>query len=328
MIKYKQLSIEEREKIYQYRNKNISIRGIGQQIGRAPSTISRELARNAAAIGYLPDRAQNNYIKNRRDNKVLKLNKCQILKSYVIDKLTLDKWSPEAIAGRLRHHENIGTISHESIYQFIYSLEGNKMKLYQCLMYKRENRQGHFSRMKRSIIAPEHQISSRPEYINNRSSFGHFEGDLTFLKGSNSTNILTLIERNSRKVCLMKNDNKSSNTTICNLIKQIKSLPANAMKSVTFDNGGEFRRFASLGLMGVKVYFCDPHSPWQKGSIERMHASLHKFISKRSDIRIISNHHIKYAEDKLNSMPRKILNFLTPNEVWDIQQNLPVALHS
>lgn len=325
MTKYKQLSLEEREKIYLYIKNNKSLREIAQLIGRSVATISREIGRNSCSLGYLPDRAQSQF-QGRKVIKSCKLDKYPDLKNFVLTKLTEDKWSPEAIAGRLKYHEKIGTISHESIYKFIYSPEGNKMKLYQHLMYRRPARQLHHSRIKRVVVATEHNIANRPDGANDRSELGHFEGDLTFMKGSNSLNLITMIERKTRKILIAKNDNKSAIGTICNITGKLKSLPKGSVKSMTFDNGGEFKRHATLGLMGVKVYFCNPHSPWEKGSIERLHVSLHKYIPKKSDIRLVTKEMVMEAENKLNNLPRKVLNFLTPNEAWDIHNLQTVAL--
>ena len=325
MTKYKQLSLEEREKIYLHIKDNKLQREIAQLLGRSRSTISREIVRNGCSLGYLPDRAQD-HSRNRKAVKSCKLDKYVDLKNFVLTKFTEDKWSPEAIAGRLKYHEKLGTISHESIYKFIYSSEVNKMKLYQHLMYKRPTRQLHHSRIKRVVVATEHSIANLPEYVNNRSEFGHFEGDLTFMKGSNSSNLITMIERKNRKILIAKNDNKSAIGTICNITGKLKSLPEGSVKSMTFDNGGEFRRFASLGLMGIKVYFCNPHSPWEKGSIERLHVSLNKYLPKKSDIRQVSKEMVMEAEKKLNNLPKKILNFLTPNEAWDSYKLQTVAL--
>ena len=325
MIKYNQLALNEREKIFLFNKDNNSIRQMAKQLGRAPSTIKRELDRNCSDIGYLLDSA-NNLAKKRKFTNQTKLDKDTLLKAYVVKHLRDDKWSPEAIAGRLKHHELIKTISHESIYKFIYSREGNKMKLYQYLMYKRPKRQLHHNRTKRYMVPEESRISARPEEVNNRSVFGHFEGDLTFMKGSVSNNIISLLERKSRKSFLARNDNKASNSTIYKISKKVKSLPQGSMKSLTVDNGGEFKRHAPLGLMGVKVYFCNPHSPWEKGSIERMHVFLHKYIPKKTDIRFVTDEMIIDAENKLNNLPRKVLNFLTPNEAWDKDNLQTVAL--
>ena len=316
MLKYTHLSLDEREKIYILQKDNNSLREIANHIGRSTSTIQREINKNLSHIGYGPDRAHSKAIKTRT-TRISKLNKNLQLKQYVIDRLTLDKWPPEAIESRLKNHENIGTVSYETIYKFIYSGEGNKMKLYDHLMYQRKARQLRHTRVKRPVVNEEHRIANRPEEINNRVEPGHFEGDLTFFKGSISENVISILERVSRKTFLTKNYNKTTIGTISKISKRLKPLPKALCKSMTFDNGGEFRQFAPLGFIGLKVYFCDPHSPWQKGSVERMHVFLHKFIPKKTDMRTISEQRLKEAEEKLNNLPRKILNYLTPNEVWD-----------
>ena len=327
MLKYTHLSLDEREKIYILQKDNKSLRSIAKHIGRSASTIQREIKKNLSLIGYTPDRAHAKIIEKRKRRKS-KLDKNLQLKQYIIDRLVYDKWPPEAIEARLKNHENIGNISYETIYQFIYSREGNKMKLYDHLMYKRKARQLRHIRVKRAVVSEEHRIANRPEEINNRLEPGHFEGDLTFFKGSNSENVISMLERVSRKTFLTRNCDKTTIGTISKISKRIKPLPKAVCKSMTFDNGGEFRQFAPLGLIGLKVYFCDPHSPWQKGSVERMHVHLHKYIPKKTDIRAITEQRLKEAEEKLNNLPRKVLNYLTPNEVWNNFNNQSVALLS
>lgn len=190
-------------------------------------------------------------------------------------------------------------------------------------MYARPRRQLKCSRRHRYKVAEQHLLNNRPNSINDRSEFGHYEGDLTFFKGNGSGNLSVLVERKSKKVFLIKNNSKRTDLVMPNIISKVKSTGA-TVKSITFDNGSEFRRFRSLELMGVSTYFCNPGSPWEKGQVERTNAVLHKFIPKRSNFGNISNDNIKDAEMKLNNLPRKNLNFLTANEVWDI--NLNVAL--
>ena len=317
MIKYTQLTLEEREKIFQFLKTGISLAKIAESLGRHKSTLSREIARNKSEkLGYLPDRA-NNLSLGRKNRQISKIEKYPDLKKYIIDKLSLDKWSPESISGRIKLEKHEIQICHETIYQYIYSPSGQKAKLYQHLMLARPKRQLKYSRRKREI--PEIcKIANRPEIINNRSEFGHFEGDLTFFGGSRNGNLAVLTERVSRKSFLIKNYNKSCNTVMLGMIDKAKHtiLPAN-IKSVTFDNGGEFKRFATLGLIGIKSYFCDPASPYQKGQVERTNAILHKFIPKKTDFNKISNDDIIDANEKLNNLPRKCLNYLTPSEVWN-----------
>jgi IS30 family transposase len=318
MIKYKQISLEEREKIYKLEKAGMSMAKISNLLKRNKSTISREITRNkSATLGYLPDRA-NSLAIGRKNRNLSKIEKNPELKKYIIDRLSLDKWSPEMIAGRMKFEKIPIKISHETIYQYIYSYPGQKLKLYQHLMLARPKRQLKYSRRKR-ILPDIYKIKNRPDCINNRSEFGHFEGDLTFFKGSKNGNISVLVERLSRKTFLIKNNNKTSKNVMLKISAKTKTIPA--IKSITFDNGGEFTQFGLLSLQGIHTYFCDPGAPYQKGQVERTNASLHKFIPKKTDFNSISEHHIEYANDKLNNLPKKCLNFLTPNEAWDIHLN-------
>ena len=215
----------------------------------------------------------------------------------------------------MKHEKLPVRISHETIYQYIYSYLGQKLKLYQHLMLARPKRQLKYSRKKR-ILPDIYKISNRAEYINNRSEFGHFEGDLTFFKGSKNGNISVLVERLSRKAFLIKNNNKTSKNVMLKIASKTKTLPA--IKSITFDNGGEFTQFGLLSLQGIHTYFCDPGAPYQKGQVERTNVSLHKFIPKKYDFNNITEQQVEFANNKLNNLPRKCLNFLTPNEAWDI----------
>lgn len=315
MLKYNQISIEEREKIYYFLRTDTSLTKIANHLGRHKSTISREISRNRShKLGYLPDRA-NNLSMGRKNRNLSKIENNPNLKQYIIAKLSLDKWSPEMIAGRMKHEKLPVKISHESIYQYIYSYLGQKLKLYQHLMLARPKRQLKYSRRKR-LVPDMYKISNRAEYINNRTEFGHFEGDLTFFKGSKNGNISVLVERLSRRVFLIKNNNKSSKNVMLSIAAKTKDL--SVVKSITFDNGGEFTQFGLLSLQGVHTYFCDPGAPYQKGQVERTNVSLHKFIPKKTDFNTITEQQVEFANDKLNNLPRKCLNFLTPYEAWNI----------
>jgi IS30 family transposase len=267
MIKYTQIALDEREKIFQLLKTGMSLTQIAASLDRHKSTISREISRNKSQkLGYLPDRA-NNLSLGRKSRQISKIEKYPDLKKYIIDKLSLDKWSPEAIAGRMKLEKHEIQICHETIYQYIYSFLGQKQKLYQHLMLARPKRQIKYSRRKREI-PDQYKIANRPDAINDRTEFGHFEGDLTFFGASRNGNLAVLTERVSRKSFLIRNYNKSCDTVILGIISKTKNtiLPAN-IKSVTLDNGGEFARFGLLSLQGIMTYFCDPGSPYQKGQV-------------------------------------------------------------
>jgi IS30 family transposase len=327
MTIYTHLSLENREKVYRLHADGIPLRQIAIAIGKATSTVSREIKRNASKLGYLPDRAQNKATM-RRHRSGFKIQKYPQLKQFIIDKLTIDKWSPQIIAARLKDCNLAATLSHESIYKFIYSVEGQLAKLYQHLMFKRPKRNIHYGRKHRMQMPDQYKIINRPEVINSRTEFGHYEGDLTFMKGSQSSNLLVLIERVTRKSFIIENSNKQSISTMHKIYSTLASLPSNMRKSITFDNGSEFKRFGCLSFIGVKVYFCKPASPWQKGQVERLNAQLHKYIPKTSDIRSVTKSQVLAAQDKLNNLPRKVLGYLTPNEAWAIHSITSVALQT
>jgi IS30 family transposase len=326
MLKYKQISLEEREKIYQLKKNNIPISAIARKLNRNKSSISREIKRNKSSkLGYLPDRA-NNLALGRKMRYTSKIEKYPEIKDYILSRLIDDKWSPEMIAGRMKIEKKKVLISHEAIYQYIYSSRGQKLRLYNNLMYARPKRRLKHYRRHRYEVVEKHKIYNRPSIINERKEFGHFEGDLTFFKQSRNGNLSALVERKSRKVFLIKNDNKRSHKVMLGIKNKVSEIGANKFKSITFDNGGEFRQFGLLSLMGTETYFCDPGAPYQKGQVERTNAILHKFIPKKSNFNKISLSLVQDTQDKLNNLPRKCLNFLTPNEAWDNYNNLDVAL--
>jgi IS30 family transposase len=328
MVVYRQLSSKNREEIYKGILVGKTLTAIAREIGRDKSTVSREVRRNrSSGLLYLPDTAAIK-ARSRRGKREFKINKYKELKQHIIDRLTHDKWSPEMIAARIKMDKGVIQISHESIYKFIYSIEGQHMKLYQSLMYRRPKRLLHHVRKHRLQLPAKYLISSRPKHINERSTFGNFEGDLTFCKGSSSTNFLVIIERLTRKSFVIKNANKRSIPTMNKVAKIIANTPSDSRKSITFDNGSEFKKFGLLDFINTDVYFCNPASPWQKGQVERLNAQLHKYIPKNSDIRLVSEAQVLDAQNKLNNLPRKILNFLTPNESWDIATANPVALQT
>ncbi len=323
---YKQLSIEDREKIYCLKREGISLNQIAKRLKRSASTISRELRRNASKrAGYLPDTADCK-ARSRRYKLECKIERYPTIKAFVLEKLCKEKWSPEIISGRMKAIGMAVRISHETIYQYIYSLAGQLSKLYNHLMYRRPKRHLHGMRRHRRDVPPEYKLESRPHAANAREEFGHFEGDLTFFKGSSSKNLLVLIERMTRKAFIVQNNSKKSISTINKIFRIFAPMKQSMRKSITFDNGKEFSKFGALSLISTDVYFCEPASPWQKGQVERLNAQLHKYIPKKSDINSVTLDSVSLAQDKLNNLPRKVLNFLTPNEAWAIHSNISVAL--
>jgi transposase, IS30 family len=233
--------------------------------------------------------------------RINKIEKHPSIKQYIIDKLQL-LWSPQKIAGRLRREGF--KICHEIIYQFIYSLYGRLNNLYQYLRYKRPVLFPKNSRKPQiGKILHRNSIHKRPDDANLRLKKGHFEADLMMTHNDRKENLLVMVDRKSRFVTINLNQDKKAQTITAKIMTNIKKYKA---KSITFDNGKEFAHHHQLPC---KTYFCDPYSPWQKGSVENVNGRIRNFFNKGfSDIKQIQ--HI------INNTPLKILDFLTPSEIY------------
>jgi IS30 family transposase len=323
---YHQLNEKERMEIYKLYKKGFKMRKIAAELGRSSSTIWRELKRNKCPEtgDYLPDKAHLN-AKKRKHVLIKKVKKYPKLKEYITEKLRI-KWSPDAIAGRIKREGLFPNISTETIYQYIYSEEGNKEKIYMLLPFKQSarNKRGSRKPHKQGQIAERVSIHERPEAANSRSEAGHFEGDPTFFKKNKSANLLVITERVSRYTILVKNLSKHASETAKNMFNALAHLPKEVRKSITFDNGKEFAKHTLLrDHLGMKTYFCDPHSPWQKGQVEKTNAMLHRYISKNSSILPVSEKDLNDIQIRFNNIPRRILQFKTSAEAFsEILQNV------
>jgi IS30 family transposase len=324
MKEYNHLNLKMRKEIYQLWLRGLGIRAIARLIGRDASTVSREIRRNIDDIGYLPDTAHIKYQKRRFHRKKKILN-AAMLTEYIIEKIRMH-WSPEQISGRMKLDEMPFYASTETIYQFIYSDAGKALMLYPFLRYSQSKRGQLYGRKIRSQnIKDRVSIHERPPTIDTRLEIGHFEGDLTFFHGNRSANLTVLAERFSRLTVLIKNQSKQTDDVIGKILERVRGVP---MKSITFDNGSEFSAHTRLRQeYNLATYFCDPGSPWQKGTVENSISRLHRFIPKNSDLSDWSNTEIGRIEAKINSIPRKTLGFLTPFEVF-YGKYQSVALHS
>jgi IS30 family transposase len=308
MGQYTQLKELERVRIYEGLMQGLSQRMIAESIGRDRSTVSREIRRNSDRIGYLYPKEAQRETEKRKARHGSKLERNIGLKEYVINKLKIG-WSPEIIAGVWKKVHPDESICTEAIYQFIYAPKHKKLELWKLLI-KRKKKRG-LVRKSRSKETIQHRVSihKRPDEINTRKEFGHYEGDLFFNRGSQSVNVLTMIERVSRKVTLIKQDSKHSSSTINALRDAIGSYA----KSCTFDNGTEFAEHHTLAML---TYFCDAYSPWQKGSVENIIKLVREHVPFGMDPNNITQQLLDYVAHALNNRPRKILGFLTPNEVF------------
>lgn len=317
MNNYSHLSLEERLKVYQYKQEKCGVREIARRINRDKSTISRELSRNkySDAIDYLPDIAQQK-AEERKYILEFKIDQNETLKYYIFEKLK-EKWSPDIIAHRAI--QDIGfNISSETIYQYIYHSENQYLGWYQFLMSGRKKRNPFKGRKVRQKIIPNQvSIHERPDVINKRLESGHFEGDLTFFKGDQSRNVGVLIDRATRFLILIKNESKKSTEVIKNMFNALAQLPEHMRKSVTFDNGLEFTYHELLQqFLGIDTYFCDKHSPWQKGSVERHNAMLHWWLPKNITISQLSDQELFSVQNQINNRPRKMFGYLSASELF------------
>jgi IS30 family transposase len=323
MTKYKRINLSERENIFHLSRQNYTQTHIAKRLGRNKSSISRELGRSSSdPIGYLPDRA-NDLAHNltRRNLGLFHTNKD--LAPFII-RLLKEGWSPEQISGRLKLERADLAVSHETIYKFIYSPYGQTQKLYLLLSKHKPKRTKWYSRKPRQSHIPESaNIKHRPKVIEQRRSSGHFEGDLVVFGSLKSNNVTTLVERKSRLVKLVYNKSKYTNEVIGGITNALSSLPNKQVKTITFDRGTEFASFRNLN---IKTYFCNPHSPWQKGGNENFNGRLRKYLPKRFDSKKLSQDLLDNIEEKMNNQPRKCLGFRSPVEVFYNRKLQYVAL--
>jgi IS30 family transposase len=314
------LSLSEREEISRGIVAQHSIRSMASLLGRSPSTVSREVRRNGGYDQYRAALADDRAWDSARRPKRCKLANQPRLRRVVARKLGLN-WSPEQIAGWLkRAHPGDGSyrVSHETIYRslFVQARGVLKKELLQHLRSKRTIRRSRLARRKgvgRGQIRDMVSIRERPASVEDRAVPGHWEGDL--LSGSKNSYIATLVERHTRYVMLAKVANKETQTVVSALITQAKKLPAELYKSLTWDRGKELadhRRF-SLAT-DIDVYFCDPQSPWQRGSNENTNGLLRQYFPKGTDLSVYSQAHLNKVARQLNERPRKTLEFETPAE--------------
>ncbi len=288
-------------------------------MGRSPSTVSREVARNGGREGYRAGEADEAAWGRARRPKAAKLAINAALRKVVEDKLEL-KWSPEQIAGWLGHIYpdcEPMRISHETIYLslFVQARGALRRELTAHLRSGRTTRrpQGRPAAQGQGQLSDKLMISQRPAEADDRAVPGHWEGDL--LLGKRPTAIATLVERSSRYTQLVAlPDGYRAEAVRVALGESIQALPTQLWRSLTWDQGKEMAQHARLGVdSGVTVYFCDPHSPWQRGSNENTNGLLRQYFPKRTQL-TISQDHLDAVAAQLNARPRKTLGWMTPAE--------------
>jgi IS30 family transposase len=325
------LSLDEREEISRGLARRESLRSIALRLGRSPSTISREVNRNSNCRGYLflgPEgyraaTADTKAWERARRPKPCKLARLSRLRRVVALKLSKN-WSPEQIQGWLPLRfpdDDRMRISHESIYRtlFVQARGVLRKELANHLRTGRTLRQagstGRRTDRKRHGIVDAVSIRERPAEVEDRAVPGHWEGDL--LSGSAHSAIVTLVERSSRYTLLAKVDGRDTSTVVTAIKRQITKLPAELKKSLTWDRGMELSSHKQLSIAtDIEVYFCDPQSPWQRGTNENTNGLLRQYFPDRTNLTVHSQAELNKIARQLNERPRKTLGFRTPAEIF------------
>ena len=317
------LTLAEREEISRGLVAGLSLRAIVTGLGRASSTVSREVKRNGGDKRYRAVDADDRATGCRARPQRLKLQKNPVLRNYV--RVRLEKyWSPEQIAGRLKRDYPTNTrmhISHEAIYHAVYTNSTRKTfpgKVHTCLRRAQPLRHGkHYTTrgVWRSQIKEAAPLSKRPAEAETREVLGHWEGDLII--GSNTSQVATIVDRTSRAVDLIKLLSRHAPVVVGCLSDRIGTYgPDRPTRTLTWDRGMELAAHQDLSAAtGLGVYFADPHSPWQRGSNENTNGLVRQYLPKKTDLSLKSQAELDQIASELNTRPRKCLGYQTPLEV-------------
>jgi IS30 family transposase len=316
------LSLAEREEISRGLAAGLSFRAIARGLGRAPSTVSREIHRHewrrtAEQRGYRATVADGAAWALARRPKRCRLASQGRLRRVVATRLARG-WSPQQIAGWLMRTYPLDPtmhVSHETIYRTLYIQARGALKK-ELLVHLRRGRTVRRSQLARPRrgIADAVSIAERPAEVEDRAIPGHWEGDL--LAGTKNSHIATLVERHSRYVHLVKVGGKDAESVTMGLLREVQRLPRGLRASLTWDRGSEMAHHQLFSVISdVKVFFCDPHSPWQRGSNENTNGLLRQYLPKGTDLRPLTQRQLDSIAKKLNTRPRQTLDFQTPAEV-------------
>jgi IS30 family transposase len=315
-----QLTLAQREEISRGISAGLSARCIARQMGVQPSTVCREIKRNGGCSAYRAMLAEKAAWRRARRPKPCLLRQRPRLCAYVVRGLQR-RWSPEQIAARVaRHypHDHSMRVSHETIYRTLFVQSRGALRK-ELIRYLRTGRRVRHSRQAtgkghgRGTIVGAISISERPAQVDNRAIPGHWEGDL--ISGKGNSYIATLVERQSRFVMLMKVPSKQTEAVVKVLSAKMKKLPAELRRSLTWDRGLEMAHHEAFTIAtDMQVYFCDPQSPWQRGSNENTNGLLRQYFRKGTDLSVHSQAHLNAVARELNQRPRETLDFQTPAE--------------
>jgi len=316
---YRHLSREERETISFMKGDGHALQEIADVLGRSKGTISRELKRNSAPAYkvYTPCRAHERAVARKKESGMRQRLKNGCIVDYVREKLAF-QWSPEIIAGRIRQDIAGASISHEAIYQYIYQpkTEGREELIGHLVRAHRKRKKKGIGRKERKTKIPNRiSISERPLSADNRSRYGHWEGDSLISRKSLAA-LNSLVERKSRWTFLTRLERKSSEATRDAVIQRLGPLPSKAKQSLTMDNGTENARHEEITeAIGLSCYFADPYASWQRGANEQVNGLVRRYFPKGTDFGKITDEQVAWVESRINNRPRKCLGYKTPAEV-------------
>jgi len=315
MNTYSRLTEEERNEIVVLLSKGIGVNEIARRLGRNKGAISREISKNHGRKMYRANKAQ-----ERAETKQQESHKKFVLKSYAlrieVERLIVLGWSPELIAGRLKRDKKYPTLCPESIYSWIFNQRPDLINY--LTRYSKDGK--HYKRGRKSKRAEQIKdrvdITQRPESINNREEFGHWETDL--MEGQGQSCLKVSVERKGRFTKILKVQNKTSKESNDALLDMFSKIPKKFVQSITYDNGTENSRHMDINrILGTKSYFCRPYHSWEKGTVENTNGIIRRFFPKETDFDNIAADEIAKVETWLNNRPKKCLNYLTPQEVFN-----------
>ncbi len=317
---HRKITAQERDMIALWRGGGVGIRNIARRLGRSPSSISEELRRNDYQGNYVAIHAQ--YVAEERKKEARERYPLKNKDTYTYVLLKLESgWSPEEIAGRLKRKHKATVICHETIYRFIYQEENKDKKLWEYLPRKQKKRKKQTGRdVHKSRIPERISIRQRPEEVNQRKVFGHWEGDTVEGKGKRD-GIHTEAERVSRLFAAIKVEAITSEEAVFAQKKIFSSLPKKARRSTTLDNGRENHLHMELWKLNMKTYFADPYSSWQRGTNEYHNGLLRRYLPKGTSFTGLTQEELDDIVWEINNRPRKCLNYQTPQEVFDLYIN-------
>lgn len=319
---YRQFGLAERIEIERLRSDGLSMREIANHIGRAPSSISRELKRNSKptkqwAGGYVAERADHLALRRRRWDGRFKMMRQPALRDFIKDRLVMG-WSPEQISGWLTQSYGRTLISHESIYRFIYHRSAQK-DYWHKLLPRTRYRRGRYSRRKAyelHHLKDRLSIHQRPDEAISRNNTGHWEADL-MLFATYGQAVLVCYDRQSRLMLASLQQGKTSTETMNEMVNFLKHLPPSHRQTMLCDNGTEFAKHHILKQQtGIQTYFCDLHAPWQKGGVENSIGRLRRTLPRKTDLKTMTQQHLNQIINNYNNTPRKCLEYHTPAEIF------------